>query len=366
MSDNIAVVLGTRPEIIKLAPVIHACENNNISYTLVHTGQHYSNSLDSVFFEQLGLPDPDYNLEVGSASHGEQTGEMLIRFETILETISPGTVLVQGDTNSVLAGAIAASKRDIELGHIEAGLRSNDREMPEEINRVLADHAADSLFAPTKHSKQNLLNEGIAQSRIEVTGNTVVDALYRNRSLAIKNSTVCSELGIADQEFCLLTLHRQENVDDPKRFQALLFSASSAAEKHDLPVIYPIHPRAKKRIKEFKLDVPDRLQLIDPQEYLDFIRLEDEATIVLTDSGGVQEESCILGTPCVTLRDSTERPETVSVGANILADHDPATIVASVDKMLAADGNWENPFGDGHAAERILQSVQPQVEVIQT
>ncbi|MFC6721131.1 non-hydrolyzing UDP-N-acetylglucosamine 2-epimerase [Halobacteriaceae archaeon SHR40] len=365
MSDGIAVILGTRPEIIKLAPVIRACEENKIPCTLIHTGQHYSDSLDSVFFDQLGLPDPDYNLEVGSASHGQQTGEMLIGIEEVLEEVSPETVLVQGDTNSVLAGAIAASKLDVDLGHVEAGLRSNDRKMPEEINRVLADHAADTLFAPTRQSRENLLAEGIPDSRIEVTGNTVVDALYRNRELAAETSTVLDELGVDDREFFLMTLHRQENVDDPELFEALLFGASRAADKHGVDVIYPIHPRAEKRLEEFGLDVPEPIRVVEPQEYLDFIRLEDAATLVMTDSGGVQEEACILGTPCVTLRDSTERPETVSVGANVLADHDPATIIASVDQMIERDSDWENPFGDGDAGERILQSVQPQLEVLQ-
>jgi UDP-N-acetylglucosamine 2-epimerase (non-hydrolysing) len=365
MSEGIAVILGTRPEIIKLAPVVRACEENDVPCTLIHTGQHYSDSLDSVFFDQLGLPDPDYNLEVGSADHGQQTGEMLIGIEEVLQEESPETVLVQGDTNSVLAGAIAASKLDVELGHVEAGLRSNDREMPEEINRVLADHAADTLFAPTEQSKANLLAEGIPESRIEVTGNTVVDALYRNRELAAETSTVLDELGVDDRAFFLLTLHRQENVDDPELFEALLFGASRAADKHGVDVIYPIHPRAEKRLEEFGLEVPEPIRVVEPREYLDFIRLEDAATLVMTDSGGVQEEACILGTPCVTLRDSTERPETVSAGANVLAEHDPASIIASVDEMIERDGDWRNPFGDGDAGERILQSVQPQLEVLQ-
>ena len=365
MSDGIAVILGTRPEIIKLAPVVRACEENDIRCTLIHTGQHYSDSLDSVFFDQLGLPDPDYNLEVGSAGHGQQTGEMLIGIEEVIKEESPETVLVQGDTNSVLAGAIAASKLDVELGHVEAGLRSNDREMPEEINRILADHAADTLFAPTQQSKENLLAEGVPESRIEVTGNTVVDALYRNRELAAETSTVLDELGLDDRAFFLLTLHRQENVDDPELFEALLFGASRAADKHGVDVIYPIHPRAKKRLDEFELAVPEPIRVVEPREYLDFIRLEDAATLVMTDSGGVQEEACILGTPCVTLRDSTERPETVSAGANRLAEHGPASIIASVDEMIERDGSWENPFGDGDAGERILQSVQPQLEVLQ-
>ncbi len=364
MSDRIGVVLGTRPEIIKLAPVVQACETHSVPYTLIHTGQHYSDSLDSVFFDQLGLPDPDYNLAVGSAEHGEQTGEMIIGIEEILQEQPMEAVLVQGDTNSVLAGTIAASKMDTEVGHVEAGLRSFDREMPEELNRVLADHAADSLFAPTEQSKQNLLDEGIAPNRIEVTGNTVVDALHHNRQIASENSSILTELDLDGEEFLLLTLHRQENVDDEALFRSLLSGASQAARKHDVPVIYPMHPRAKKRVSEFGMTVPDPIRVIEPQEYFDFLRLEDQATLILTDSGGVQEEACILDTPCVTLRDTTERPETVSVGANVLAESEPAAIVKRADEMIAADGGWKNPFGDGEAARRIVQSVASQTEAV--
>lgn len=361
MSGRITLVLGTRPEIIKLAPIIHACSEKGVPFTIIHTGQHYSETLDTVFFDQLELPEPDYNLEVGSAQHGQQTGEMMIGIERILRDDPPVSVLVQGDTNTVLAGAITASKMDLRLGHVEAGLRSYDREMPEELNRIVADHVSDSLFAPTNQSKRNLLKEGIPESRVEVTGNTVVDALYRNRQLAREKSSVLVDLGLDGREFFLMTLHRQENVDDEERFRTLLFGASKAADEHDVPVVYPIHPRAEKRLSEFGIEIPEPIRVIDPRRYLDFLQLEDEAALVMTDSGGVQEETCILGTPCVTLRDSTERPETVSVGANVLADHDPATIVSSVDQMLQTDTDWVNPFGDGKAGERILQTVIPRM-----
>lgn len=364
MSEHIAVILGTRPEIIKLAPVIRACQIHDQPCTIIHTGQHYSENLDSVFFEQLGLPDPDYNLEVGSASHGEQTGTILIRTERVLDEISPDAVLVQGDTNSVLAGAIAASKMDVRLGHVEAGLRSYDREMPEELNRIIADHVADTLFAPTERSKENLRKEGIPESRITVTGNTVVDALYRNRQIAQTKSTVLRELDLVDQPFFLLTLHRAENVDDEETFRSLLTGASWAAREQNVQVIYPIHPRARKRLSEFEIDLPDPIRLVEPVEYLDFLKLQTEARLVLTDSGGVQEEACVLGTPCVTLRDSTERPETVTVGANRLTGHDPVEIVRCVNQMIQKKGEWENPFGDGNAGERILQTLAPQVEEV--
>ena len=364
MSAEIAVVLGTRPEIIKLAPVVHACGDHDIPCTIIHTGQHYSENLDSVFFEQLSLPEPDYHLGVGSGDHGEQTGQMIIELEDVLTKESPETVLIQGDTNSVLAGAIVASKLDVDLGHVEAGLRSFDREMPEEVNRVVTDHVSEYLFAPTEESRDNLLSEGVPDARITVTGNTVVDALSHNQQVARRKSSILEELELESGSFFLLTLHRQENVDDEQRFRALLSGVSRTADEHDVPVVYPIHPRARERLEAFDIDVPDRIRLVEPREYLDFIRLQDEAALVLTDSGGVQEEACVLGTPCVTLRDSTERPETVEVGANTIAGHNPTTIVGCVDRMYGRQSDWENPFGDGNAAERILQEVVRQERVV--
>ena len=367
MSDStneidLAIVLGTRPEIIKLAPVIRECLRTGTEFTLIHTGQHYSDSLDSVFFDRLELPDPDYNLGIGSGSHGEQTGKMLIEVERVLERESPDVVLVQGDTNSVLAGALATSKLDAKLGHVEAGLRSFDREMPEETNRVIADHVADYLFAPTEQSKENLQREGIPESRITVTGNTVVDALYRNREIARRKSTVLSDHGLDGREYFLMTVHRAENVDEADRFRKILEGADRAAARHDVEIIYPIHPRARERLDRFGIDVPDRIRLVEPLDYLDFLQLEASASVILTDSGGVQEEACVLGVPCVTMRDSTERPETVTVGANRLSSCDPERIVRTVGEMLRADVDWENPFGDGTAGERILREVAPQTE----
>lgn len=351
---DVAIVLGTRPEIIKLAPVIRACERHGVDYAVIHTGQHYSESLDSVFFDKLELPEPEHSLGVGSAPHGRQTGEMLIGLEETLEAISPEIVLVQGDTNSVLAGAIAASKMEAKLGHVEAGLRSFDRSMPEETNRVVADHVSDVLFPPTNQSKKYLLREGISELRITVTGNTVVDAVHRHRDLARKNSTVLSDLGIERDEFMLMTAHRQENVDDEDRFRRLLSGVARAGAEHDLDVVYPVHPRSQDRLEAFGIELPDRIRGVKSQDYLDFLRLEAAAKLILTDSGGVQEEACILGVPCVTMRDSTERPETIDVGANRLSSCDPDRIARSVTEMIGKSGNWENPFGDGNAAERIL------------
>lgn len=358
MSSTLSFVLGTRPEIIKLSPVIRACQRRDVSFSIVHTGQHYSEELDSVFFEQLDLPTPDYNLAIGSSSHGEQTGKMIAEVESVLESERPNVVIVQGDTNSVLAGTIAATKMEgIEVGHVEAGLRSYDRDMPEEINRRVSDHTADYLFAPTNTSRDQLRREGLPDEWITVTGNTIVDAVQQNVEIAHERSSVLSDLNL-NERFALLTAHRAENVDDRERFERLLDSVAKATDEHDLSVVYPIHPRAEERISEFGIDVPDTIQLVDPQDFLDFLVLEDKATIVFTDSGGVQEESCILRTPCVTLRNNTERPETVDVGANLVVGVDPGDVADGVHEMLMKKRNWENPFGDGTAADRILDTLE--------
>lgn len=351
---RVAFVLGTRPEIVKLAPVIEECEARNVPFVLLHTGQHYSETLDSVFFEELNVPSPDYNLGVGSGTHGEQTGEMLVGVDRILRDIQPDVVFVQGDTNSALAGALAGSKLDIDVLHVEAGLRSFDREMPEEINRVLIDHIADRLYAPTDGTARLLGREGIPDDRIAVTGNTVVDAVRRFESVARNTSSVLADLDIDTKQFCLLTAHREENVDDPETFSDLLVGVSRFADQAGLDVVYPIHPRAQERITEFNLAVPDRIRVVEPVGFLDFLCLESAAKLVFTDSGGIQEETCVLGTPCVTLRYGTERPETAFVGANCIAGTCPDDIVAAGEQMIAKGGDWASPFGDGNAAKRIV------------
>lgn len=357
-SPDIVFVLGTRPEIIKLAPVIRACDRHKVSYSLLHTGQHYSEDLNATFFEQLELPAPDYNLGVGSGSHGEQTGEMIAGIESILLNDSPDVVLVQGDTNSVLAGAIATSKLDIELGHVEAGLRSFDRDMPEETNRVLADHTADYLFAPTDDAAALLQKEGLPDDRIFVTGNTIVDSVQEHTQLAAQKSTVLSAFELEPGEFALMTAHRAENVDDADRFAGILDGIGRFASGSGLEVLYPIHPRAQERVEEFDLTVPESIRTVPPQDFLDFLQLEMNAAVVFTDSGGVQEETCILQTPCVTVRDSTERPETLDVGSNTLVGTVPDAIVAGAETMVDRDPTWENPFGDGRAAGRILDILE--------
>ena len=354
---SVAIVLGTRPEIIKLSPVIRACERQNVSYSVIHTGQHYSESLDAVFFDQLELPNPGHQLGVGSDTHAKQTAEMMVGIEEILLKQDPEVVLVQGDTNTVLAGAIATSKLDIDLGHIEAGLRSFDQEMPEETNRVLSDHVGDYLFAPTETSRGLLLKEGVSEDRIYVTGNTVVDAVQENKEIAETKSSALTDLKLADQKFGLVTAHRAENVDCSERFADLLEGVQLVGEEFDMEMVYPIHPRAKERLEEFSLAVPEKVRLIDPQDYLDFLRLQQEAEVILTDSGGIQEEASILGVPCVTLRDNTERPETLEIGANELAGTDPEVILSCAVDMMETDRTWDNPFGDGNAAEKILEII---------
>jgi len=309
--------------------------------------------MDKVFFEQLKLPGAKYNLEVGSGSHGEQTAKILTGVEKVLVSEKPGVVLVEGDTNTVLAGAMAASKLHIKIGHVEAGLRSYDRQMPEEINRILTDHCSDYLFAPTEKSKTILLGEGIPNERIYVTGNTVVDAVYQNLRLARDNGNILNKLNLKPKEYFLVTVHRQENVDNAVRFNSILRALDKLASIYKLPICYPIHPRSWKMMTEFNLS-PGSITIMDPLDYFGFLQLESKAKLILTDSGGVQEEACILRVPCVTLRDNTERPETLEVGANMVAEAFPDKILECAHAMLLKINDWQNPFGDGHAGKRII------------
>lgn len=350
---TLAFVFGTRPEIIKCAPLIREAERRGVPFTLVHTGQHYSRELDDVFFEGLRLPVPDYELRVGSDTPGRQTGAMVSDLDPVVAEVDPDVVVVHGDTNSTLAGAITTCKLDPALAHVEAGLRSFDRSMPEEHNRVLTDHAADYLFAPTERARRQLAEEGIEEG-VWVTGNTVVDAVRQHVDIAARDSDVLDRLDLTDREFVLLTTHRAENVDDETRFRDVLRGVAEAAAANDLDCVFPAHPRSVGRIREFHIDVPAPIRVVEPEDFLSFLLLEDRAAVVVTDSGGVQEEAAVLGTPCVTVRDNTERQETVEIGANRLAGTDPDAIVQSVAEAFAAPTDWEAPYGDGHAAERIL------------
>ena len=355
---RIAIILGTRPEIVKMSPVIRSCLARSVDFSIIHTGQHYSYEMDRIFFSELKLPDAAYNLEVGSGTHATQTARMLTGLERILLEDHHDAVLVQGDTNTVLAGALVAAKLGAPLGHVEAGLRSYDRSMPEEINRVVADHLSDFLFAPTETAASNLRKEGRPDPAIFVTGNTVVDAVFQNLSLAAENETIFSRLGVERGGYILVTAHRQENVDRRENLAGILNGIELVGNEFGVPVLYPIHPRTRKMIERFNLRVPNNLHLIEPLGYFDFLLLEASAQLVLTDSGGVQEECCILKTPCVTMRKNTERPETVAAGGNILAGTDPEAILSAARVIILRPRTWENPFGDGRSGDRIVRYLQ--------
>lgn len=347
---KIAILVGTRPEIIKMAPVIRECQRRKLDYFIVHSKQHYSEKLDGIFFAELDLPAPKYNLNVGSGGHANQTGRILIALEPILVSEKPDVLLVQGDTNTVVAGALAAHKLHIRVGHIEAGLRSFDRTMPEESNRIIADHVSDYLFAVTDVQVSHLKKEGVPESKIFKVGNTIVDALFSNRVRAEKHSQILAELKLQKERYYLLTCHRAANVDDPDALNEII----GLIEKIPGDVCWPIHHRTQKVLKEGGIRLPANLTWTEPVGYSDFLTLLSNCKAVITDSGGVQEEACILHIPCVTIRDRTERPETVDVGANVLVHRDAEAMVAALNRPMPT---WTNPFGDGHTAERILDIV---------
>ena len=354
---KIAIVVGTRPEIIKMAPIIKESQKRGLSFKIIHSGQHYTHFMDEVFFKDLSLDKPDYNLRIGSGSHSEETAKVLLGLEKYLLKEEPDVVLVEGDTNTVFAAALCSSQLNIKVGHVEAGLRSFDRSMPEEINRTLVDHLSDYLFAPTCLSKRNLLNEGIEKSKIYVTGNTIVDALYQNMG-QIDSSRILKKLNLKPGNYFLLTLHRNSNVDNRKIFHQILKGMGLIYKKFGLPIVYPIHPRALKTFKKFKFRINGGLVLIDPVGYIDFLKLQKDAKLVLTDSGGVQEETCVLKVPCVTIRLNTERPETLKVKSNILAGLDAVDILNCAVGMMRAKRDWRNPFGEGGSASLIISALE--------
>lgn len=351
---KLSVILGTRPEIIKMSPIIRYLEERSLDFFILHTGQHYSYEMEQIFFQELELPEADYNLEVGSGSHGRQTGKMLAGIEDIILQEKPDIVLVQGDTNTVLAGALAASKLGVKVGHVEAGLRSFDRTMPEEANRVVADHLSDYLFAPTVTARQNLIHEGISGDKIFVCGNTIVDALLQNIGISENKLSVLGNLTLQKEGYFLVTAHRQENVDNERRLNGIIYGLQNIYQQYELPIIFAAHPRTVKRMAEFNINLFDGIRVIEPPGYLEFLQLEKYAKLVLTDSGGVQEETCILRVPCVTLRNNTERPETIDVGSNVLVGTEPSEILKGVNAMITKSKDWVNPFGDGKAAEKII------------
>lgn len=353
-AKHFGIVLGTRPEIIKLSSIIRSLSESKINWSVIHTNQHYSKELDSYLFQDLDLPPSDYNLNVGSGWPSWQTGNMMIGIEKILKEDHFDCMIVQGDTNSVLAGALSASKLGIPVAHVEAGLRSYDRTMPEEINRILTDHISDFLFPPTSVAAETLLNENLPESKIFEVGNTVVDAVFQNQKIAEKKSRILTKLKLLPEKYVLMTVHRSENTKEESHITNIFVAIELLMNKYEFPVVYPIHPRTKKFIKTKGIEVPENLKLIDPVGYLDFIKLMKHAVLVLTDSGGVQEESCILQVPCVTLRENTERPETLKVGSNILAGTNSDRIVKAADSMITKAKNWENPFGNGTTGKQII------------
>jgi UDP-N-acetylglucosamine 2-epimerase (non-hydrolysing) len=345
-------VVGARPNFMKAAPVMRALRDHGVEQTLVHTGQHYDANMSDVFFSQLAMPAPDVNLEVGSGSHARQTGEIMSRFEPVLQERWPDIVLVYGDVNSTMAATLVSSKLLVRVGHVEAGLRSFDRTMPEEVNRVVTDQLSDFLFTPSEDGDLNLHREGVPAEKIHRVGNVMIDSLVRLLPLAEQQ-----KMNGLPPRYALVTLHRPSNVDDPASLRGILESLLEISA--DLGIVFPVHPRTRQRIREFGIDVA-RLHLLEPLPYIEFLALQRGAVAVITDSGGIQEETTYLGVPCITLRTTTERPITVSMGTNVLAGQDGATLKVELRKVL--DGKAKSgaipPLWDGKAGERIAKILQ--------
>ena len=354
---RIANVVGARPNFIKVAPLLAAYgAQPSLQPVVVHTGQHYDRALNQLFFEQLRIPRPDVNLGVGSGSHSIQTARIMTAFERYCLEHRPDLVLVVGDVNSTIACALVASKLGIEVAHVEAGLRSFDRSMPEEINRLLTDSISDLLFVSEPSGVENLRREGIDPARVHFVGNVMIDTLLSNLARA-EEENVLERLGVTSRGYAVLTLHRPSNVDDPRVLGGLLEAVAEVSR--DLDVVFPAHPRTVARVEELglaaRLSSISGLQVVPPLGYLEFLKLTAHARIVLTDSGGIQEETTILRVPCVTLRETTERPVTCDAGTNMLAGTDPARIITAYREMLALDpATCRTPeLWDGRAAERI-------------
>ncbi len=350
-------VVGARPNFMKIAPIVDELRRRDLPQLLVHTGQHYDANMSQVFFDELGLPRPDIDLEIGSDSHARQTARVMMAFEAVCLQHLPDLVIVVGDVNSTLAAALVAAKLHIPVAHVEAGLRSFDQSMPEEINRIVADHLSTLLFTTEQAGTDNLQREGVAAGKIHFVGNCMADTLLKHAAVAVEQSP-WQAFDLTPGAYALLTLHRPANVDDFATFSALLRALDSVTAR--LPLLFPVHPRTRARLEDWRVPLPANLKLVEPQPYLAFLGLMARARLVLTDSGGVQQETTMLNVPCLTLRDTTELPVTLSAGTNRLVGHDVALIATSVQQIM--EGQWPTgqhpPLWDGQVGRRIVDVIE--------
>ncbi len=349
---KIVSIVGARPQFIKCAPLSQELRKEHTEI-LVHTGQHYDKAMSDIFFDELQIPHPDYNLGIGSGSHGKQTCDILTKIEKVLLKEKPTLVIVYGDTNSTLAGSLAAAKLHIPVAHVEAGLRSFDRTMPEEINRVLTDHISDLLFCPTQTAVDNLRNEGITRG-VHLVGDVMVDALESNKEIAEERSQILERLGLVSKQYLVLTVHRPANTDDREHMENIIGAVGEAGT----PVVFPVHPRTKKFLEEYGLwnRLPTNIIITEPLGYLDMLKLMRHSCKILTDSGGIQKEAYILSVPCITLRDVTEWVETVEEGGNALVGADKYRILNAI-HLIYDDHEQKNIFGDGMATHNIVKII---------
>lgn len=353
---KVATIVGARPQFIKAAPVSRALAGASVDELIIHTGQHFEAGMSDIFFEELGIPRPCRHLGISGGGHGAMTGAMLQALEPVLQNDRPAWVLVYGDTNSTLAGALVAAKLNIPVAHVEAGLRSLNRRMPEEQNRVVTDHLADMLFTPTDAATKNLQTEGISSERIRQVGDVMYDAALYYAKLTGQHSDVLPRYGLEPRQYVLATLHRAENTDDPERLRAIIKGLDIAALMR--PVVLPLHPRTRDAIRREGASV-GRVRVIDPLGYLDMVELERHAAVIATDSGGVQKEAYFHKVPCVTLRDETEWVELVGLGWNRLVRPDPEAIASAIHGAVGSCGKESTPYGDGNAAYRIVENLKP-------
>lgn len=352
---KLSIIVGTRPEIIKMASVVRACQKRGVDFFILHTGQHYSLNMDRIFFEELKLPEPKYNLGIGNQPHRKQVGLIVRETTKVYKIEKPDIVVVQGDTTSVLATCLAAKNLGIKIAHHEAGLRSHDPSTLEETNRVTTDHISDFLFAPTQEAANNLIEEGCSQNQIHVVGNTIIDAVLDHKTIVDKKVDILEKMGLERKKYFLFTAHRNETVD--KKETCLLLVDCLKKVNIEFPeyrVVFPVHPRTEKMFEKYDLKIPQEILLTEPLSYFDFLCLESNAKIIITDSGGLQEEASILCVPCVTIRENTERPETVSGGMNILTGLDEHRLAGAVRKMLYKEIIWTNYFGNHGVGARII------------